>query len=98
MIRLTDLQPRWLSPNFFIFLCPCCKQQWLSCKNIPMGNREQRELVESIGKDLREVIKSRDDYSWSFSGNDFATLSVTPSINAEAAGHWHGFITNGEIR
>lgn len=31
-------------------------------------------------------------------GASFETLSVTPSIDGSAAGFWHGFITNGEIR
>lgn len=27
----------------------------------------------------------------------FDTLNVHPSLNGEAGGNWHGFITNGEI-
>lgn len=26
------------------------------------------------------------------------TLTLTPSVDASKHGHWHGFITNGEIR
>ena len=33
-------------------------------------------------------------YRWHPSGG----LTVTPSIDASASGHWHGRITNGEIR
>jgi hypothetical protein len=28
---------------------------------------------------------------------DFASLTVTPSLDGSAGGLWHGFITNGEI-
>ena len=32
------------------------------------------------------------------SGEGFVDLSLTPSVDASKAGHWHGFITNGEVR
>jgi hypothetical protein len=32
---------------------------------------------------------------WQISGEDFNTLTITPSINEE--GCWHGFITNGNV-
>jgi hypothetical protein len=40
---------------------------------------------------------ARVDYAWQFAGNDFGSLTVTPSIHAGASGHWHGHITKGEI-
>jgi len=33
---------------------------------------------------------------WTISSRDFATLSITPSINVKDS--WHGWVTNGEIR
>lgn len=35
---------------------------------------------------------------WQRSGDTFETLTLSPSIDASRAGHWHGFITNGEVR
>ncbi len=100
-MRLTDLEPRWLSPHFFIFRCPCCvgkdNNTWLSCKSIPMTMREQREMVESVGMLLRDVAPTQVETCWSFSGPDFSSITVRPSINAEASGNWHGFITDGVI-
>ena len=32
------------------------------------------------------------------SGDTFDTLTLVPSIGFENIGHWHGDITNGEIR
>lgn len=34
---------------------------------------------------------------WNMSGDSFDNLSLSPSIDASASGHWHGFITNGEV-
>ena len=39
-----------------------------------------------------------DERVWTISGGEtFENLSLTPSVDASASGHWHGFITNGEI-
>lgn len=35
---------------------------------------------------------------WTRVGESFETLTLTPSIDASSDGHWHGFITDGEIR
>ena len=34
---------------------------------------------------------------WKRTGENFETLTLTPSVDASAEGHWHGFITNGNI-
>jgi uncharacterized protein DUF6527 len=34
---------------------------------------------------------------WRCDGAEFATMTVTPSIDASRVGHWHGFITNGQV-
>ena len=31
-------------------------------------------------------------------GETFETLTLTPSVDASAAGHWHGHVTDGEVR
>ena len=35
---------------------------------------------------------------WQRSGETFEDLTLSPSIDASAAGHWHGFVTSGAIR
>ncbi len=35
---------------------------------------------------------------WQRTGDTFETLTLTPSIDASRAGHWHGFITDGEVQ
>jgi hypothetical protein len=65
-----------------------------------MGHKEQRELFElAFGEDCWNlmVVMTQDSCAWNIIGRDFATMHVTPSLNAEASGHWHGHITGGEI-
>jgi hypothetical protein len=101
-IRLIELEPRWLSEQVFAFRCPHCKQIWLTCKNVVMGFGQQRDLaiaanLEPIGPRYGAVLTD-EACAWKWESTDFATMSVTPSIDASKSGHWHGFITNGEIK
>ena len=99
-MKLTDLDPVWLSPNVFMFRNPTGGEDWLTCKNIPLSTKEQAALIWKDNPSFKEenIVLSRDDFAWSFNGNDFSTLTVTPSIDASASGNWHGFIINGEIK
>lgn len=36
--------------------------------------------------------------AWQRTGDTFDTLTLTPSVDVSACGHWHGFITNGDVR
>ncbi len=45
-----------------------------------------------------DIIGCKKLSAWTRTGDDFATMTCTPSIDASASGHWHGFITNGEIK
>lgn len=72
----------------------------LTCKNIAMRSQDQFDLFEkAFGEDWNQnVVPMNEGCAWAINGQDFATISVTPSIDASASGHWHGYITNGEIR
>lgn len=35
---------------------------------------------------------------WLRTGDTFEALTLSPSIDASGAGHWHGWVQNGEIR
>lgn len=37
------------------------------------------------------------NYLWQRTGENFDDLTLTPSVDASASGHWHGWITNGEV-
>ncbi len=34
---------------------------------------------------------------WTRAGETFDLLSLAPSVDASKSGHWHGFVTNGEV-
>lgn len=106
-MKLTELEPRWIHPNVFAFLCPHCRKVFLTCKNIEMSDQQQYDLYEKeFGEDWNSlVVPCNSATSWSISGSvpiatdaAFVTnLTVTPSIDASKSGHWHGHITNGEV-
>jgi hypothetical protein len=98
-MRLVDLFPRWVHPNIFAFLCPHCRQVFLTCKNVPMSRHAQCEIFwkDPIGES--EVVPCKPEMAWNFPSDGlFSTLTVTPSLDASASGHWHGWITSGEIK
>lgn len=104
-MTLLEFNPRWIHPNVFLFECPCgCKGTnralLLSCKNIDMPSHDQFDLFANrLGEDWNmTVVPMKSDCAWTFSGTDFASLTITPSIDASASGHWHGCITNGNIK
>lgn len=45
-----------------------------------------------------DVVSCKKSIAWGRTGDDLCSISITPSIDASASGHWHGFVTNGEIR
>lgn len=105
-MKLSELEPRWITPDMFIFRNPTGGNDWLTCKRVAMPMKEQQWAVwgdymdpstktEWAGK---SVVLTTPDCAWRFDGYDFETLTVTPSVDASASGNWHGFITNGEIR
>lgn len=100
-MKLAELSPRWIHPNVFVFRCPHCRNVWLSCKDVAMADKEQADLLrvadlEPHGPRYGSVM-TVPGMAWRFEGRDFATMTVTPSIDASKARHWHGRITNGEI-
>lgn len=98
-MRLIELKPRWIHPNLMSFLCPHCRANILTVKDIVMHNKEQRELYESVyGDDWNKVVvPCSHETIWTFSTRDFETMSITPSIDASPAGCWHGYVMNGAI-
>lgn len=109
-MRLTELEPRWANgeKTVLVFRCPHCRVAgvessiWISCKSVSMSIGTQIDAFATLNLDpcgpRYGVVPMREDCAWTINGSDFETMTVTPSIDASAAGHWHGFITNGEIR
>jgi hypothetical protein len=99
-MRLTELEPHWFAledggPAVGLsFECPHCRKTRLGIAFHHDGHAAMEDLY------IRAHYPADDKrFIWNLNGQaDFATLTLTPSIDASAAGHWHGFITNGEIR
>lgn len=98
-MKLTDLNPRWIHENVFVFDCPHCRKTLLSCKNIAMDISTQFDIfVAAFGEgNAYKIVPMKRETAWGISGKDFANMTVTPSIDASASGHWHGFIKDGMI-
>ena len=100
-MKLTDLSPRWATYDgndkaALIFKCPHCQEIWLTCLFQPIKISHQLEIFKPEGKASGgQVVPSKQNGAWVRSSDIFETISVTPSIDASASGHWHGFITNG---
>lgn len=96
-MRLVDLEPRWFSVDGvrigLTFLCPHCLEMRLGVAFHHHGQaamEDQYILAHHGANDSQHI--------WDLQGQeDFPSLTLSPSIDASKAGHWHGFITNGEI-
>lgn len=99
-MKLTDLDPRWIgfgtdheSRLGLTFECPHCRTQRIGVA----FHRQGHEAIDDAA-----IIASNPEMSgrpiWTMTGTGFEDLTLTPSIDASAAGHWHGFVTAGEIR
>ena len=107
-MKLIDLDPRWTieTPGRhgmgITFDCPHCQGKapedinrlgvWFA-NPLDGGAPVSEKSREFIYNGMHGFMPL-----WSRTGDTFETLTLTPSINAEVfAGHWHGYITNGEI-
>lgn len=106
-MRLTELNPRWYahgdSPDIVgvTFDCPCCapggKVNSLGVMYRPRLGVLFKQEIDRDGLP-NEIHWTRAGIKWDRTGDTFDTLSLTPSVDASKWGHWHGFITNGEIK
>lgn len=57
-------------------------------------------FVEEIDRDglPNDVHWTRAGVKWHRSGDTFETLTLSPSVNCEGFGHWHGNIAGGEVK
>jgi hypothetical protein len=111
-MRLLDLDPRWIEHEGrkvgILLLCPHCKKTRLSCFFEPFpvlnGGAPPNQYwlfkkTPGVGEDeAAETVPCNKFSRWTRTSDDFATMSIDPSLDASASGHWHGFITNGEAR
>lgn len=110
-LRLSELKPRWyvLSDNVrhgFTFECPHCHalllSQYKETKSVDMnieriGVAFHHSGYEAMEDTIIHVLSPSTNHIWGMTGDSFENLTLTPSVDASAIGHWHGRIVNGEI-
>lgn len=78
---------------------PRVERQSCFAEQTPM--RTQFALFDDLYSEYEIVQPCRQDFAWTIAGGiesaDFATITVTPSLDGSAGGLWHGNITHGEI-
>jgi len=95
-MKLTDLDPRWVvahqgGPRIGLsFDCPHCRVQRLA---VPF----HASFVEYLADGMTAARGWDVGHIWDMTGTGFDDLTLSPSVDASSAGHWHGFITAGEI-
>lgn len=88
-IRLSTLEPRWWPEGGdrhgmgISFLCPHCRVTRLA---VAFENP-----LDGGPKSTTATIY------WRRAGEDFETITVRPSVDAERIGHWKGFISDGMV-
>lgn len=111
-MKLVELNPQWIMRNGdrvgIVFRCPHCLDKTprvhLTCFKVAptkiAGDDPDSQYGLLIGlvpgDEMHEVVPCKRGNSWAFTGDALDSLSITPSIDAGASGHWHGSITNGE--
>jgi hypothetical protein len=99
-MRLLDLDPHWYvledgGPIVGLsFYCPHCRKERLGI----LFHHDGHAAIED-GYIRAHYPNDPQRYIWTMTGPaDFATLTLSPSVDASKSGHWHGSITNGECR
>jgi hypothetical protein len=93
-MRLLALDPHWVAHEgrhgqAVSFQCPCC-----------IGTPRETRLVVPFSNPLDggpPAMDLNDGKLWLRTGDNFLVLSCTPSVDASNSGHWHGFITKGQV-
>lgn len=94
-MKLTELNPRWLSFDTgrrgqgIAFDCPCEK-----CQRTKFRRRVTVPFANPLDGKARAA--GREDY-WTRDGDEFETLTLSPSIDESECGHWHGTVRQGEV-
>jgi Family of unknown function (DUF6527) len=101
-VRLVDLDPQWAELGGvkigFSFFCPHCLTTVLFVAIVPSTYTNQCRILSRMYPDNEgDIITARENFAWQFNGYSFFSMTINPSIDASRAGHWHGWIKDGEI-
>ena len=103
-MRLIDLSPRWFDVpgrggaiDGVSFLCPHCQKVRLAVQFTPMGVDATLAAAAPAGFPGHEpVLIPLVGLVWTRTGETFDVLTLSPSVDASASGHWHGFVQQGQ--
>lgn len=96
----------FMCPRCVVGKCVSKKVTWLTCMFDNVPHSEQRVLIQRAIDDspndfngVREndVVGCVEKVVWKRNCKVFERISITPSLHAGLAGHWHGHITDGKI-
>lgn len=106
-MKLTELEPKWISLHGWAsesifrvgltFRCPHCmigKRGETGYLGVYFANPIDPDNLLGTGMSFGKLAANL----WQRTGDSFDNLTLTPSIDVSQHGHWHGYITNGEIR
>lgn len=112
-MRLTDLNPKWVaeegrSGQALLFQCPHCKKAYLFvavANPLDGGSPMQLHKYDILYPILEKAFGGSDKIPtvippgvhWTRIGESFENVSITPSVDASASRHWHGYVTDGSI-
>ncbi len=104
-MKLTDLDPRWYTGAGdgiigISFECPHCRVTRLA-----VPTHHTAAAIMKLELTDHHVV---DAHVWQMTGDavafdgdehkGFENVTLTPSVDASKFGHWHGYVTRGEVR
>lgn len=93
-MKLADLNPEWDDREWEgrsgVGL-------WFDCPTCPAGVRIRLHIWFANPVDGGAPKAPDPQHGWVRSGTSLDALSITPSVDCSQCGHWHGFITNGQV-
>jgi hypothetical protein len=99
-MRLTDLDPRWgIDADIVIGgVLRHYENRHGMCVSFECPHCRTIRLAVWFANPI-DGLPPTDDakHLWQRTGETFENLTLSPSIDASKDGHWHGFLTNGEI-
>lgn len=107
-MRLTELDPRWMvlrdggDAVGLTFRCPHCppgERGATTYLGVMFAQTVDRDQLNVDEKEWPTYMATHPDAKfWTRTGDTFDTLTLSPSVDVSQHGHWHGFVSQGDVR